>query len=65
LFLLNFVCSYNGEIKSENKLEEIFKSDFKSEEFLLYAKLIAWLTQELNGFYSIGEYVQDINCVRI
>jgi hypothetical protein len=60
-FLIN---SYNGEINNENKLEEILKIDLRSEEFLPYGKLIAWLTQELNGFYSIGEYVQYINCVQ-
>jgi len=38
------------------------QSDLKSEQFLPYGKLIAWLTQELNNFYSIGEYVQNINC---
>ncbi len=58
------VNSYIGEINNEDKLEEVLKSDFKSEQFILYGKLIAWLTQQLNGFYSIGEYVQDINCVQ-
>ncbi|CAF3436590.1 unnamed protein product [Rotaria sp. Silwood1] len=57
-----FYC-YTGQINNETKLEEVLKSDLKSEGFLPYAKLIAWLTQELNGFYSIGEFVQDINSI--
>lgn len=59
-----FVHSYNGEINNENKLDEVLNSDLKSQQFVPYGKLIAWLTQELNGFYSIGEYVQDINCMQ-
>jgi hypothetical protein len=58
------MISYTGEINNENQLEEVLKSNLKSDQFLPYGKLIAWLTQELNGFYSIGEYVQDINCVQ-
>jgi len=58
------MISYTGAINNENQLEEVLKSDLKSVQFLPYGKLIAWLTQELNGFYSIGEYVQDINCVQ-
>ncbi|CAF1004687.1 unnamed protein product [Adineta steineri] len=55
--------NYNGEIKDENKLEEVLNSNLKSVQFLPYTKLIAWLTQELNGFYSIGEFVQVINSI--
>ena len=56
--------SFNGEIKDENQFEEILKANFKSEQFLPYAKLIAALTQELNGFYKIGEYVQNVDCMK-
>lgn len=58
-----FFCdSFTGEINDEKTLEAVLKADLKSEQFLPYAKLIAALTQELNGFYSIGEYVQNVNC---
>ncbi|CAF4226440.1 unnamed protein product [Rotaria socialis] len=57
-----FYC-YNGELNDDIKLEQALTTDLKSEGFLPYAKLIAWLTQELNGFYSIGEFVQDINSI--
>ncbi|CAF1353320.1 unnamed protein product [Didymodactylos carnosus] len=50
-----------NEIKDEERLEQVLAADIKSEQFLPYAKLIAWLTQELNGFYNIGEYVQNVN----
>lgn len=56
--------NYNGEIHDVNKLEDILQADFKSEQFLSYGKLVAWLTQELNSFYSIGEYVQNMNCMQ-
>jgi hypothetical protein len=60
--LFFFIGSYNGELNNESKLEEVLQAELRSEQFLPYGKLVAWLTQELNGFYSIGEYVQDINC---
>jgi hypothetical protein len=55
-------CSYIGNINNETQLEATLESDRKSNEFLPYAQLIAWLTQELNGFYAIGDYVHTIDC---
>lgn len=55
--------NYTGEINNENKLEEVLNANLRSEQFLPYGKLISWLTQELNGVYSIGEYVQDLNSI--
>jgi hypothetical protein len=48
-----------GELNDENKFEEVLTCDLRSEQFLPYAKLIASLTQELNGFYNIGEFVHS------
>lgn len=46
-------------MKDEKKFEEVLTCDLRSEQFLPYAKLIASLTQQLNEFYHIGEFVHS------
>ena len=53
--------SYVDEIVDEKKLDETLIAVLKSEQFLPYANLVASLTQQLNGFYSIEEFVHNIN----
>ncbi|CAF0883467.1 unnamed protein product [Adineta ricciae] len=55
--------NYTGELNNENNLEDALKANLRSEQFLPYGKLISWLTQELNGAYSIDECVQDVNSI--